>query len=600
MKKLIHIFVLLFVILLTGCNEQNFLKEEPRDDIYAENLLNNYTGFQAMQTSLYGLMRQEFCRIDNMGYYGSSSLPIVRHAMWACGTDNSWSNNTHSSFRFMYYPKLIKQTDLDCMMVTFEWLYKVVGTANMVISRAEKPDIDWQGGNATANTNNKESVLAQARLIRAWAYRHLTYSWGDVPLVTDEITGLNYRTDWERTPVIEIRKLMEADLLYAISKLPIRTTSNSTVSGAVARHYLGELYLAMGNPTKAEEILRPLVNGTDYSLMTTRFGKNAAQPGCAFIDVFRTPLYSGGNKEVLFAFLNTEPENSSYGTAVIYMKSSWKNYYSNDADIKKSNLTAPEVVNGTINSVKMLWLVNGGKGAGRSIVSRGSIRLYNYKNQGAIDDRVSNYSMVWKIYEKNSAGAIVEYLKSGKSIIDTTVSAAMLDDSKTTIQNYKWPSTRKWDYTQTIPANGDADESYNDQVYLRLSETYLLYAEALYKLKDANAVVWINKVRQRSNASALIASDLNSLGLDLILDERSRELLSEEERRHTLVRVSQENGGDVMAVNNYFKRRVVQYNEICGRPVRGMLEADVPVLFPIPQIFIDSNTGRVIAQNPGY
>lgn len=600
MKKFIYIFFVLIATFIAGCNEKNFLKEEPRDDIYAENLLNSYTGFQSMETAMKALMREEYCRVDNLGRYGSSTLPIVRHAMWGCGTDNSWSNNTHSSFRFMYYPSLIKQTDLDCMMLTFEWLYKIISTSNMVISRAEDPAINWEGGNAQSNTANKEATIAKARFTRAWAYRHLTYSFGAVPLSTTEITGLNYRTDWERNPVADIRKVMEEDLLYAIQKLPLRTASNTSVSGAMARHYLGELYLAMGNPTKAEEVLKPLVTGTDYSLMTTRFGSNASQPGCAFIDVFRTPLFSGGNKEVLFAFLNTPPETAPAGYASVYQKSTWKNYYSNDVDIKKSNVSAPEVVNGTINNIKMLWLVNGGKGAARASVSLGSLRLYNYKNMGAIDDRNSNYSMVWKIYEKNSAGAIVEFLKSGKSVIDTTVSSGMVDDSKTTIQNYKWPSTRKWDYVQTVAANGDADDSYNDQVYLRLSETYLLYAEALYKLKNVTAVDWINKVRRRSQAVDLTANDLNALGLDLILDERSRELLSEEERRHTLIRVSQENGGDERDVNNYFKRRVRTYNEICGRPARGMADASIPVLFPIPQIFIDSNTGRVIAQNPGY
>ncbi|MEI7423157.1 MAG: RagB/SusD family nutrient uptake outer membrane protein [Prolixibacteraceae bacterium] len=600
MKKIIYIFLLLIATFISGCNEKNFLKEVPRDDIYAENLLSTYGGFQSMETTTKALMREEFCRVDNLGRYGSSTLPIVRHAMWGCGTDNSWSNNTHSSFRFMYYPSLIKQTDLDCMMLTFEWLYKIVSASNMVINRAEDATVNWEGGSAQANTTNKEATIARARLARAWAYRHLTYSFGAVPLSTAEINGLTYRTDWDRTPVAEIRKVMEADLQYAIDKLPLRTTNNTTLSGAVARHYLGELYLAMDNPTKAEEVLRPLVTGTEYSLMTTRFGSNASQPGCAFIDLFRSPLYSSGNKEVLLAFLNTAPENASTGSAPVYMKSSWKNYYSNDADIKKSNLSAPEVVNGTINNIKMMWLVNGGKGAARASVSLGSIRLYNYKNQGTVDDRVSNYSMVWKFYEKNAAGAIVEFLKSGKSIMDTTVSALMVDDSKTTIQNYKWPSTRKWDYVQTVAANGDADESYNDQVYLRLADTYLLYAEALYKLKNATAVDWINKVRQRSQAVALTANDLNTLGLDLILDERSRELLSEEERRHTLIRVSQENGGDERAVNNYFKRRVRTYNEICGRPARGMADATIPVLFPIPQIFIDSNTGRTITQNPGY
>ena len=160
MKKSIYVFVLFLATLMSGCNEKSFLQEEPRDDIYAENLLNNYTGFQSMETAIKALMREEYCRIDNLGRYGASTLPIVRHAMWGCGTDNSWSNNTHSSFRFMYYPSLIKQTDLDCMMLTFEWLYKIVSASNMVIARAENVAVNWEGGNAQANITNKEATIA--------------------------------------------------------------------------------------------------------------------------------------------------------------------------------------------------------------------------------------------------------------------------------------------------------------------------------------------------------------------------------------------------------------------------------------------------------
>ena len=53
-------------------------------------------------------------------------------------------------------------------------------------------------------------------------------------------------------------------------------------------------------------------------------------------------------------------------------------------------------------------------------------------------------------------------------------------------------------------------------------------------------------------------------------------------------------------MNNYFKRRMRQLNEIAGREARGMNSYDTPVLFPIPQEFIDSNTGRLLENNPGY
>lgn len=591
MKKVLYVFLTLVLLGASQGCKKDFLKEEPRDDIYAENLFVDYGGFKTMLVALQGMMRHEYRRTDAFGGFGS--LPLVQQSMWTCGVDNSWSNNSHSSFKFMYYPKNIDQTDAESFRATFEWLYRMVTTSNMVITRAENPDVDWSGG-------SKEEILATARFFRAWAYRHLTYSFGAVPLVTEEINGLNYRKDWERNSVAEIRAVMEQDFQYAVDNLPMRASSNTKISGAMARHYLGELYLAMDKPQDAKNIMQPLVDGSEFKLMTTRFGTNAANPGNAFIDVFRSPLAAQGNLEVLYAFVNTEPELESHGTSEIYIKSTYKNYYSNDVVIKKSNLNAPEYKNGTVTLPQIFWLVNGGKGAGRCVPSLGAIRLYNYKGQGTVDDRVSEYSMVWKIYEKNASGNIVEYAPGGKSPIDTTLTSAMLDDNRTTIQNYKWPTTRKWDYTQTIASRGDADGSYTDVSYLRLADTYLLYAEALYELGDADAVVWINKVRSRSHASSITNTELTAGGLDFILDERSRELLSEEERRHTLIRVSQEKNGDERDINNYFKRRTRKYNEISGRPIRGMNDYETPLLFPLPQDFIDSNTGRQLEQNPGY
>lgn len=598
MKKIRYgLLALAAMTLLGSCNESEFLREDPHDALYPENLLVNYSGFESMVTSLYGMMRNEYRRADALG----GGLPLVLHAAWGGGVDNAWSNNSHSEFQYLYYPSRINDTDRVLFKNIFEWCYRIINTANMIISRAENSGINWQGTTEEDNLANKNEILAEARFFRAWAYRHLTYSFGAVPLSTEEITGMNYRNDWERNSVEEIRAVMEADFQFAIDHLPLRASSNSQVSGAVARHYLGELYLAEGKPAEAESVMKPLVEGNEYELMTTRFGSNASNPGCAFIDVFRSPMYSEGNKEVLYAFVNTEPENSAYGTAEVYIKSTYKNYYSNDGVINRSNMENPDYVSGKATWPQAFWLANGGKGAGRVVPSRGALRLYNYKNQGTVDDRVSDYAMVWSINEVNASGQVVEFRNNGEMVIDTIVIESMLDDNKTTIKKYNWPTTRKWDYTPPVMANGDKDGCYQDIVYLRLADTYLLYAEALYKQdKLKEAVEWINKVRSRSHAVDITEADLSTGGLDLILDERSRELLSEEERRHTLIRVSQEGGKDERDVDNYFKRRMRQLNEIAGRDARGMNDYDTPVLFPIPQSFIDANTGRTLENNPGY
>lgn len=283
MKKITYFNVLVFTVLLLtmgGCNEDKFLKEDPRDALYPENLLVDYNGFKSMITPLYGLMRAEYRRADAMG----GSIALCLHSAWGGGVDNSWANNSHAEMKFLYNPKEITYTDLAIWNNIFQWGYRIINTANMVISRADNDGINW-GSGADAE-NRKNEVLAEARFFRAWAYRHLTYSFGAVPLSTQEITGLNYRDDWDRASLSSIREVMAEDFQFAVDNLPLRTSNNSKVSGAVARHYLGELYLAEGNAEKAVSVLKPLVESGEYSLINQRFGSNASNDGCPFIDVF--------------------------------------------------------------------------------------------------------------------------------------------------------------------------------------------------------------------------------------------------------------------------------------------------------------------------
>ena len=598
MKKIIYCLMTVALLALNGCDESAFLKEEPRADIYSENLLVDYQGFQSMITALQGMMRKEYCR--------HPSIPFALNGVFGGGADNTWGNNigsTGDKFNFMLQPLNIKRTDNDLFKDVFEWLYQIVNTSNMVISRAENTTVNWGGTTDSEKEANKNSIVAQARFFRAWAYRHLTYSFGAVPLSTEEITGTNYRADWERTPVSEIRETMAADFQFAIDHLPLRATNNNYLSAAMARHYLGELYLAEGNPTKAIEVLKPLVESSEYGLMTTSFGTSPATPGCPFIDVFKSPSYKDGNKEVLYYFTNAEPLEATTGVPAQdgWMKSTYKAYYANDATCKKSNLSDPEYTSRKLTWAQVFWLNNGGKGTARLSPTNGALRLYNYKGMGKQDMRVKEPAMLWTIWEKNAQGEIQAFLYGGKTPIDTTITAAMTNINNTQIANYKFPSVRKWDYTQKVETSGDIDANYNDLPYLRIADTYLLYAEAQFKaVNSAEAIKWINKVRNRAGVVDITESDLTTGGVDLVLDERSRELLCEEERRHTLIRVSQENGGDERGVDNYFKRRTRHFNQVLGITGRGMDTYDLPVLLPIPNLIIESNSGKPMAQNPGY
>ena len=107
--------------------------------------------------------------------------------------------------------------------------------------------------------------MAEARCIRAWCYRHLTYLWGDVPLTLTESSGTNIRTDWERTPVAEVRKAMEEDLVFAVQHLPVVSTSDIRLIKGAAQHYLAELYLATGEYDKAKVEATKVISNTKLS-----------------------------------------------------------------------------------------------------------------------------------------------------------------------------------------------------------------------------------------------------------------------------------------------------------------------------------------------
>ena len=71
--------------------------------------------------------------------------------------------------------------------------------------------------------------------------------------------------------------------------------------------------------------------------------------------------------------------------------------------------------------------------------------------------------------------------------------------------------------------------------------------------------------------------------LDFILDERSRELWSEEHRRYTLLRTG-----------TWFDR-TKKFNLIAGKVITLR-----DTIFPIPQVVIDANLSKTMSQNPGW
>jgi len=536
-KFIVAIFALFFM--LVGCSDE-VLVENPPHFIGADNLYVDVAGFEAGLNGLYALYRRE--RGGESSFDDTNDLLID---IAIAGTDNAYGNQ-RSGWNRVGNEYNVRNTAEDAHNRRFfEWLYEIINSANTIIGRAENPSIDWTEA-------EKNRVIGEARLFRAWAYRHATYLYGDVPLSLVEATGSTVKSDWTRTPVADVRAQMLEDLLFAEAHLPETSGNDGKVVKGVATHYLAELYLALDDYPKAITKANNLINDGVHSLITERYGVKANEPGTPFTDIFLdgNSNKSEGNTEALWVMQN-ELETNGGGTNIM------RRWLRNRSHSIK--------VNGKSGSI-IFSVENGGRGLGRTGPTQFALELYE-----PADDRGGVHA--WRTYEVlNNPEKVPSDFAVGDTIWFDWEGKIEPD------RKADWPSTRKWDYAN--PNDLAGSKNYNDQVYLRLAETYLVLAEAQLKNSDpSGAAITLNVLRARANASEINSGDVT---IDFILDERSRELWSEEHRRYALVR------------NNKFLERTQLYSRRYGKNA-----AEKDKLLPIPQSVIDANTIKM-DQNFGY
>lgn len=555
MKNILKYTIAIFtaIIFLGGCSE-DLLKEEPPHLITTPTLYTSYNGFQSGLNGLYSLVREDY-----QGENGGANY--LRIEMWMNGTDNMTSNHRDGFARVAENWENNNST-YDRITNNFYWLYRIINAANTIVIHAEDEGIDWTGGNGSPE-ENKNNVIANARAVRAWAYRYLTYGWGDVPLNLNEALGSEVKTDWERTPVAEVRDQIILDLEFAEQHIGVEPEFQGRITKGAVQTYLAEMYLLKNNPTKALEWADKCINNSAYQLITARYGVRSDQPGVPFMDMF----YDGnsnrneGNTEALWVF---PFEFEVIGGAGAIMRRWHISRYESATFAGKRNALR-------------ITAERGGRARARMSLTKWAID--NYEDG---DDRATNYAIrkffILKTEEENGAGG-ADRLPDGYAYGDTVWNDWSEDITYDSRNRTNWPFSRKWDYGQDIDLSDGYQ--YNDLIYMRLAETYFLKAEAQLALNDpGGAATTLNIIRERSNATPITAADVD---IDFILDERSRELLAEEQRRCTLLRTGR------------WLERTRAHNHNGGATVR-----DIDVLFAIPQDVIDANLTLPMENNPGH
>jgi hypothetical protein len=537
---------LVFMIMatVTGCS--GFLDEDLKSELSPTNTFTSTYGFEVGSAGLYALARAEYNTWgEEDAYMHGNACP---YEALHVATDIVEAINSDGSLTA--FANLTLTPEERFVGSYWNWAYSLISSANEILIFSEK-NTNWD------HPTDKEYFQAEARFFRAYAYRTLVYLYGDVPYV--ETILYDFQLNFTRTPKAEVLGYIIDDLKFAAEHLPENPddVKDGKLTTWAAYHLLCEVYLLQEEYELAEKAALEVIESNYFELMETRFGVNKDKPGDVFSDLFteNNQNRKSGNRESIWV-LQLEFNAIGGGTnSTDWTRRAWSPNYSTITGFVLADSLGGRGL-GQIIPMKW-WIGTGGTNADGNVPGIFDAR----------DIRNSDYNIKRNWYYNNPNETSL-YGRKCNITEQTWFSTKSL-----------FPALTKFFYGRE--ENLSLTGSYKDRMKFRLSETYLLLAEAYLGMDDTQrAADAVNEVRGRAGATMI---DAGAMTMDFLLDERIRELVGEESRRFTLVRTNKLIDR-VKAHNTTIKDKITQRD----------------LLWPIPQAIIDSNRDVEFPQNPGY
>ncbi len=570
MKKYLCSFRIGILLLLTGviiffssCSD-DVLQEKPLDFFSPDNAFTNEQGVTQGITALHDRVRSAFYTFTE---FGTMNWRVHGSDLGYMGEEPNYKGYLNS------YDDITP--NVNYVVSTWKTGFEIIQWANVLIEKIEAMDAKiFQDG-----ADGRDLYLGEARFFRAFAYRYLVSTYGDIPLLTEPVKAA--KADFVRDPVEKIHKLMEEDFKFASEHLPDPgdEVAPGRITKGPALHYLGETYLEEGMPQLAVDALTKVVSNFNYELMTERFGNHLGK------DIFG----SGDVYYDLFGYGNHNLSENTEAMWVIQVEP----YIQGGAEMASAYIFGPRYFDIGLTPdgyQAILGTMYDGRYTGYSdTLSRGSATVRGssfvyytiWKDNWNNDIRNAEHNLKRNFYFDNPASAYHK-MKIDFSLYNPPRPNPMLDTVKCLYPVH----TKFLDPLHYLlePNRAGAGRTHKDWYALRFAETLLLRAEAYLGINRPDLAAGdVNKVRARSNAKPVSPEYTD---IDYILDERARELYGEEWRLIILRRTGK------------LIERVQKYND---NPVH--MGADIKSfnnLWPIPQSQIDLNVDAEFLQNPGY
>ncbi len=585
-------------------SDKEFLTEKPKAELTVENAFDSYD--QVINTLLSGYYKYEefyFPGITGTGLIYNTSAGTDM-------TDNKFKRSTHYSNFSGHW-----SADMSLPKSLWDNFYQIISYSNLTLSK--KDLVEWPSDDV------KNRITAEAKFLRGISYLRLGELFGGVPMVLEYSETPNYA--YERASRSETYAAAIADLKEAYEVLPWDVTAEYGRAGkGAAGAYLAEAYLADGvESSNSSEFASAAALAKEviqhHPLMKERFGvrlpgasgssygiPNADEDGNVISDLFVAQnIISPSNTEAIWVMVGA-PDYATYASyggrrqcTLAYtpalQDANWKAEYKHEGASSGPWKAFSSKYGGKISPA-----THGGTGWAQTTPTW-----------------YASYTM-WDAEHNNNSTADLRYIEDvtvktsflccdeNHPLYEQKIGLDKIDTSTPELAGsiffpiwYKETPFDAWDYDASEPASwfGQYVYFYRSRYAMRTAEVYFILAEALLRSGDtAGAAEAVNAVRSRANAAPF-----GTVTLDTILDERGRELLYEEFRWATFLRMKPDE----------WKPRIYNYGMYSARPgaevypsIRRWSEDTGEIkfdLFPIPQTYIDLNTGSDgLYQNEGW
>ena len=550
-KNSFKILGLTSAILLGTASCSDLLKETVVSSI-SNDYIATTPGFVAATNAAYTPLRSFYAteRGVSMSEFGTD--------IYSAGADGSYKG-------FHFYDSQLTSS-VDILAQLWDETYKGINTINAVIDRAP----------AVTGISDaiKTQRVGEMKYLRAHYYFILVQQFGPLDLRLKETTGPTKTAT--RTSEQLVYKQIEKDLLESIPVLENKKASSDygRATKAAAENLLAKVYLTRASSKFAE--------ASDYANAATLCNNVINNYGFKLLPDFASVFLQGAgeiNDEVIFAVQYTsDPLTNGF---VDNQGNKLHLYFGMQYDVQAG--MKRDVNNG--RPFKRLkptpYLLN--------TVFAERVNDTRYKKTFKdtwFSNNPGTYNTAFDVTKKT-----VTFKTGDTCIYIPGYEMSVADRAKKNYQvlvpslyNYAlFPTLQK--FFDPLRPDMTYENGSRDYFVHRLADTYLMLAEAQFKLgKQAEAVAAINMVRVRA-AAAGKAEDMkvSSVDMNLIMEERARELAGEQTRWMDLKRW------------NNLLERVKLYNVDAASNI-----LDKHYVRPIPQKQVDLSENGGFPQNSGY